>query len=75
MKVVTHKRLHSTCFIFDKKSRIGKSMAIDYKFTVPYGWGHRDPSRGSVQFSSVAQSCPTLHDPMTHSTPGFPVNH
>ena len=24
----------------------------------------------SVQFSSVAQSCPTLYDPMNHSTPG-----
>ena len=29
----------------------------------------------SVQFSSVAQSCLTLCDPMNHSTPGFPVNH
>ena len=28
-----------------------------------------------VQFSSVAQSCPTLCDPMNHSTPGFPVHH
>ena len=30
---------------------------------------------GSVQFSSVAQSCPTLCDPMSHSTPGLPVHH
>ena len=29
----------------------------------------------SVQFSSVAQSCPTLCDPRTHSTPGLPVHH
>ena len=29
----------------------------------------------SVQFSSVAQSCPTLCDPMNHSMPGFPVHH
>ena len=29
----------------------------------------------SVQFSSVAQSCPTLCYPMNHSTPGFPVHH
>ena len=29
----------------------------------------------SVQFSSVAQSCPTLWDPMNHSTPGLPVHH
>ena len=30
---------------------------------------------GSVQFSSVAQSCPTLCDPMNCSTPGLPVHH
>ena len=29
----------------------------------------------SVQFISVAQSCPTLCDPMNHSTPGLPVHH
>ena len=29
----------------------------------------------SVQFSSVAQSCPTLCNPMNCSTPGFPVHH
>ena len=28
----------------------------------------------SVQFSSVTQSCPTLCDPMNHSTPGLPVH-
>ena len=26
-----------------------------------------------IQFSSVAPSCPTLHNPMNHSTPGLPV--
>ena len=29
----------------------------------------------NVQFSSVAQSCPTLCDPMNCSTPGLPVHH
>ena len=29
----------------------------------------------SVQFSSVAQSCLTLRNPMDHSMPGFPVHH
>ena len=29
----------------------------------------------SVQFSSLAQSCPTLCDPMNHSTPDLPVLH
>ena len=38
-----------------------------------------DPSQvildGSVQFSSVAQSFPTLCDPMNRSTAGLPVHH
>ena len=29
----------------------------------------------TVQFSSVTQSCPTLCNPMNHSTPGLPVHH
>ena len=29
----------------------------------------------ALQFSSVAQSCPTLCNPMDCSTPGFPVHH
>ena len=29
----------------------------------------------SVLFSSVAQLCPTLCDPMDYSMPGFPVHH
>ena len=35
----------------------------------------REVKEGSVQFSSVAQSCPTLCDPMNCSTPGLPVHH
>ena len=30
---------------------------------------------GSIQFSSVAHSCPNLRDPMNCSTPGLPVHH
>ena len=33
------------------------------------------PGKCSVQFSSVAQSCPTLGNPMNRSTPGLPVHH
>ena len=29
----------------------------------------------SIQFSSVAQSCPTPCNPIDHSTPGLPVHH
>ena len=32
-------------------------------------------SISSVQFSSVAQLCPTLSDPMDCSTLGFPIHH
>ena len=32
-------------------------------------------SHSSVQFSSVAQSCPTLCNPMNHSMAGLPVHH
>ena len=35
----------------------------------------REYSHCSVQFSLVAQSCPTLCYPMNHSTPGLPVHH
>ena len=31
--------------------------------------------KAGVQFSSVTQSCPTLCDPMNHSTPGLPVHY
>ena len=33
------------------------------------------PTTDRHQFSSVTQSCPTLCDPMNHSTPGLPVHH
>ena len=31
--------------------------------------------RDTVQFNSLTQSCPTLWDPVNHSTPGLPVHH
>ena len=34
-----------------------------------------DGPRDSLQCSSVAQSCPTLFDPMDCSTPGLLVHH
>ena len=33
------------------------------------------PESTSVQFSSVAQSSPTLCEPMNRSTPGLPIHH
>ena len=42
-----------------------------------YHWKTKKPNWifSSVQFSSDAQSCPTLCDPMNRSRPGFPVHH
>ena len=31
--------------------------------------------KSRTQYTSVAQLCPTLFDPMNHSTPGLPVHH
>src|SRR5574340_711523 len=33
------------------------------------------PLKIYVQFFSVSQLCPTLFDPMNHSTPGLPIHH
>ena len=41
-----------------------------------YHWATREALEDYlVQFSSVAQSCPTLCFSMNHSTPGLPVHH
>ena len=39
------------------------------------GWSLQGPVSSSVQFRWVAQLCPTLCDPMSHSMPGLPVQH
>ena len=46
------------------------ASAGEFFTTVPPG-----KPLGSVLFSSVAQSCLTLCDPMNRSTPGLPVHH
>ena len=42
---------------------------------LPRGARFHIASHCPIQFSSVAQSCPTLCDPMNRSTPGLPVHH
>ena len=46
-----------------------------YKRHVKEAWVLVFIGINSIQFSSVAQSCPTLCDPMNRSTPGLPVHH
>ena len=47
----------------------GKNTGVGCHFLL-----HPTPLR-SDQIRSVAQSCPTLCDPMNQSTPGLPVHH
>ena len=43
-------------------------------FVSPPPWDV-SPLNTALQIRSVAQSCPTLCDPMNHSMPGLPVHH
>ena len=52
------------------KSLMSPALACRF-FTTSATW----EAISSVQFSSFALSCPTLCDPMNHSTPGLPVHH
>ena len=55
---------------FEIKLNVSSSSCVHFIF--------KGPCRAksvSVQFSSVAQTCPTLCDPMNRSTPGLPVHH
>ena len=56
----------SRLFFPEASSLLSSSLMI---FLAPY------IPTSSVQISSVAQSCPTLCDPMNCSTPGLPVHH
>ena len=60
----------SLCIIIHHIHQILQEKSNDYLNTCKENiWGN------SVQFSSVAQSCLTLCDPMDHSTPGLPFHH
>ena len=52
-----------------------KIKAIRYKFWQLSCQHSHSNFFSSVQFSSVAQTCPTLCDPMNRSTSGLPVHH
>ena len=51
------------------------ALADGFFTTEPPGKLPGKYSFSSVQFSSVAQLCPILCDPMNRSTPGLPVHH
>ena len=59
---------------------LGRSLGEGKSYPLQYSGlensMHREAWKArTAQFSSVAQLCPTLCDPMDGSTPGFPVHH
>ena len=70
-------------FIFDTIKNNGEELIRGNSFFPIFQDKHQKkisffkPIRliSSIQFSSVAQMCPTLCDPMNRSTPGLPVHH
>jgi len=59
--------IHFTC-TFYIQIWLSNHYSLEY---LTFAWFYND----SVQFSSVAQSCPTLCNPMNRSPPGLPVHH
>ena len=59
------------------KKKKKKENSIDRGAGGP--WGHKEldttEHTHQFQFSSVAQLCPTLYDPMNCSMPGLPVHY
>ena len=75
---------HAKSWLIGKDSDAGREWGQEEKGMIEdemVGWHHWQDGKkftcylSSVQFSSVAQSCPTLCDPMDHSMPGLPVHH
>ena len=66
---VEAKRKANTEKVQEKYEKITKMFQVDCE------WGLQFFKLNSVQFSSVAQSCLTLCDPMNRSIPGLHVHH
>ena len=81
LKDVAVKVLHSICQQIWKTQRWPQDRKRSVFISIPMKGNakkcsnYRTIALISVQFSSVAQSCPTLCDPMNRSMPGLPVHH
>ena len=67
----TRDQIANICWIIEKGREFQKNIYFCFKLTTPKPltvWI-------KIQFSSVAQSCLTLCNPMDCSTPGLPVHH
>ena len=66
-------RYHYSLIVFPFLIKLNKLLYAIQQFTL--NGIYPKELKSSVQFSSVAQWCPTLCDPMNHSTPGLPVHY
>ena len=55
------------CVLESTVDKFGPKLKKSYK--------PQNTIQSCTRFNSVTQSCPTLCDPMNHSTPGLPVHH
>ena len=77
----THVPLNQWCHLTISSSVISSSCPQPFSASGSFQINHLFALGGqsigtsaSVQFSSATQLCPTLCDPMNHSTPGLPVH-
>ena len=71
---VLKRRGEDSSDVYTEKVATYKPKRLASEETTPAGTS-KPLQFSSAQFSSVAQSCPALLDPMGCSTPGFPVHH
>ena len=75
--------MSSMSYNFNVSLVFNHKFAKSFKRDSPFFWPHHSLNKFikdfqlsiSDQIRSVAQSCPTLCDPMNRSTPGLPIHH
>ena len=73
MTVSTMRRVWCWTGVICRPNIFNRPLILGFLFAcLPCFWGGRKQCH---QIRSVAQSCPTLCDPMNRSTPGLPVHH
>ena len=73
---VIHKINHLTCWIESDEGHLKNGMGLSNSRVIPGSDGYSEKMLDSgISFSSVAQMCPILCDPMDCNMPGLPVHH